>query len=307
VPSSWAERAAGAGYFFATVRDGHSIAVGEASVPASREVLWAAHREALVEFARDRKSPQFVSDPSIARAVALLAGAKLDHDVLDPFCGTGSFLWAAIERAQELQLSLDSVLGIEVEDEMFDLARSIAEVAPVPTDIVHGDAFEASRRTQLDAPLHDNESTVPPLVLPVSTVVVAAPPLGTRLLEPQELLDGSHSNDQELVAIDLALRVLAHRGRAVLHVSNSFTFNTRAERYRRYLAENYRIAAVIGLPAGAVAGTQVRSVLLVIDKADPGATFIAQLGEDWRSQLALGGAAMSEALRHVDGRPGSAQ
>lgn len=61
------------------------------------------------------------------------------------------------------------------------------------------------------------------------------------------------------------------------------------------------MVALIGLPGGAVPGTGVRSVLVVIERAEPGETFVAQLGEDWESQLAPGGAALSAALAHIDG------
>ena len=281
--------------------DEAAVSLGSPAVPASRDVLWEAHRAALVEFARDRQAPEYLSHPTIARAIAMLAGARLDHDVLDPFCGTGSFLWEAIERARELDLSLDSVLGIEVNQELAELARSIAQVAPVPSEIEIGDSFEAFRHEHLSGPLDDERPPGPSVALPLSTVVVSAPPLGGQLPRLHQLLDGTQSSDTELVAVDVVLQLLARGGRAVLQLSNSFTFNTRAERYRRYLAENFRVAALIGLPGGAVPGTRLRSVLMVIENAAPGPTFVAQLSEDWESQLAPEGAALSAALRHIDG------
>ncbi|MCZ7424104.1 hypothetical protein O7607_30415 [Micromonospora sp. WMMA1949] len=42
-------------------------------------------------------------------------------------------------------------------------------------------------------------------------------------------------------------------------------------------------------------------MLLVIDRAEPGETFVAQLGDDWAAQLSETGAAMNAALEHLDG------
>ena len=59
-------------------------------LPASREVLWEARRRALVDFARrGREAGIYTSHPVIAKAVAHLAGNKLDSQVLDPFLRNG--------------------------------------------------------------------------------------------------------------------------------------------------------------------------------------------------------------------------
>ena len=44
-------------------------------------------------------------------------------------------------------------------------------------------------------------------------------------------------------------------------------------------------------------------MLLVIDRAKPGKTFVAQLGENWATQLSPGGAGMMAATAHLDGDP----
>jgi type I restriction-modification system DNA methylase subunit len=252
------------------------------SLPASKEVLWEACRRAAVDFAsRGREAGVFTSHPVVANAVAALAVAKLQRDVLDPFCGTGSFLWEAIDHARQHGQRLNTVLGYDASDRIVELARSIGSVSPVPVEITHADAFTAE--------------------LPLSTCVVSAPPLGLRIPQPYELFDGTMTRDGEYAAIDRILRVLADGGRAVLHVSAGFTFRPDGERFRRYVADHFRVAAVIGCPHGAVPGSGIRSALLVIDQAEPGETFIAQLGEDWEAQLAPGGAALEAAQEHIDG------
>ncbi|MFF7717123.1 N-6 DNA methylase [Streptomyces sp. NPDC007988] len=251
-------------------------------IRASRKALWQARRNAVVEFARrGREAGEFTSHRGIAKAVAQLAGNKLTSDLLDPFCGTGSFLWEAIDYAQEHDTGLSTVLAYDMNQRMVDLVRSIGEVAPVPVEIVQGDAFQAD--------------------LSLTSCVVTAPPLGLRLDKPHDLLDGSMTKDADLVAIDRIVRVLDDGGRAVIQVPAGVTFRSSGEGYRRYLANRFRVAALIGCPPGVVPGTGVRSVLLVIENAEPTDTFVAQLGEDWEAQLAPGGAALEAALAHIDG------
>ncbi|ETA05274.1 hypothetical protein V525_19150 [Gordonia alkanivorans CGMCC 6845] len=97
------------------------------------------------------------------------------------------------------------------------------------------------------------------------------------------------------------MQALRRGGRAVLHLPANFTYITSCESYRQFLASNYRVAAVIGLPRGAMISTGIRSILLVIDNTDPGETFVAQLGEDWIAQLGSEGAALRAAVSHIDG------
>ncbi|MEU8803232.1 N-6 DNA methylase [Spirillospora sp. NPDC048819] len=252
-------------------------------VPVNEETLWQARRQAVIQFERrGREAGLFTSHKAVAQAVAQLAGSNLTRDLLDPFCGAGSFLWEAIDYAQKQGIGLYTVLGCDINQRMADVARSIGSVSPVPVEIVTADAFL-------------NED------LPLSTCVVSAPPLGLRMQEDRELLDGSTTRDGDVVALDRIVQLLVDGGRAVLHLPAGITFRRNAERYRRFLATRYRVAAILGLPAGAVHGTGIRSVLMVIDNTAPTDTFIAQLGEDWESQLAPGGAALEAALTHING------
>ena len=248
-------------------------------VPVRPEVLWRARRRALVAFvSRGGKREALASRPSIARAVADLAGRTIAGTVLDPFCGTGSFLWAAMDRALLHEEPVEFV-GVELNARLAGLARSIGQAAPMLTTIENGDAFEVE--------------------LPTADVVLAAPPLGIRRPKHHVLLDGSTTTDTSVAAVDLALRQLRLGGRAVVHVAVGFTFQHAAERFRQYLASEHRVAALIGLPPGTVPGSGVRSVLMVIERGGSGETFVAQLGDDWETQLAPGGAALRAALAHI--------
>lgn len=250
-------------------------------VPVDYDVLRRARRRAIIGHLVGGKSTgMYVSSPVIAEAVAALVGDHLGGTVVDPFCGTGSFLWALIDRALQYEGPAEFV-GYEQNPMVAQAAEAIGRSERTLTTIEVADAYEAD--------------------LPDAQVVVTAPPLGVRLQKPHQMLDGSATTDGEAAAVDLSLRTLQPGGRAVFHLGVGFTFKTTLERYRQYLANEFRVAALIGLPSGAVPGTAIRSVLLVVDRAEPGETFVAQLGEDWEAQLGREGAAIEAARAHLDG------
>jgi hypothetical protein len=266
-----------------------------AVLPASREVLWEARRRALVGFARRGPEPDiYTSYPVIAKAVARLAGNKLDSEVLDPFCGTGSFLWESIDHSREIGSGLLSAIGFDANYRMVELARSIARAAPIDVEISQADAFD----DELSLGAESLDLVESPLV----NCVVSAPPIGLRLHLAYELLDGTLIREGDFATVDRLVRRLADGGRAVLQVAPGFTFRRSGERYRNYLANHYRVAALIGCPPGSVPGWGLASIIMVIEKAPPTETFIAQLGEDWESQLAPGGSALEAALTHINSR-----
>ncbi|PJK23866.1 hypothetical protein CSX11_03315 [Mycobacterium goodii] len=250
-------------------------------IAVAPDVLWQAQRSAVSAFAtRGRLDGDFTTDPLIADAIATLVKSRLGGVVLDPFCGTGNFLWAALDQARQLD-ALTEFFGRDINQAAARLARALAATAPLPTLIETGDSLSA--------------------VLPEADVVITAPPFGGRLSEPLEMMDGSRTRELELAAIDRCLEQLRPGGRAGFLLSASVTFKRSAEGYRRYLANNFRIAALIGLPSGAYFQAGIRTVLLVIDRAAPGETFVAQLGDDWRTQLASGGGVLHAVLQHLDG------
>ena len=251
-------------------------------VPVDREVLRRARRRALVDYMLGERSYSlYVSQPAIAEAVAALVGDRLGGTVLDPFCGTGSFLWAVIDRAERFDGPVEFV-GFDVDQKVAEAAQAIGRQEPLLTDIEVANAYYAD--------------------LPAAQVVVTAPPLGLRLQAPHALLDGSMTTDGEATAarpVSCApLRPAAVRCSTLERDSR---LKHALERYRQYLANEFRVAVVIGLPSGALPGTSIRSVLLVIDRARAGQTFIAQLGEDWEAQIGAEGPALLAAREHLDG------
>jgi hypothetical protein len=227
--------------------------------------------------------------PVLGDAMALLAGKKLGGRVEDPFAGAGTLLWSVADRAVDLGAEV-SLSGREPSDGARAVASAIADSSPFPAQFESADGFIPS--------LSDVD------------LVVSMPPLGVRLPAgdlPGELLDGSRPrpNDTEVAIVDTVLRGLAPGGRAVLLVTNAFTSRASYEAYRQFVASHFRVAALIGLEGALKPVTQIPTVLMVIDRAEPSETFVARLVSDWESQLSPGGAALEAALEHIDGPAGA--
>lgn len=250
-------------------------------VTVNPTVLWQARRAAWADMAqRDRSAGTFTSPPVIANAIASLVGERLGGAVVDPFCGSGAFLWALADRAAREGRSIEAI-GRDIDAGIIQTASLIAQTAPSAVTFETGDAFATP--------------------LPGADVVVTAPPMGLRLREPFELQNGTSTRQADVAAVDICLRALRPGGRAVFQLSPGITFQTQAEGYRMYLAAEYRVAALIGCPSGSAFGTEIKTVLMVVDKTQAGETFVAQLADDWETQLAPTGPAMIAALAHIDG------
>jgi len=265
------------------VERGVEIAPGEFA-PFARQAMFEASQRLVGEVLEVGYGGPVVSPSSpLAQAMAALGRQRLSGVVLDPFSAGGTLLWAAAKEARGRSTNID-LRGREFADASRELAEAIALSSPAnATFQTAGDLF--FQPTEAD-------------------LIVSVPPFGIRMRSqsgrPYELLDGSRTRDGEFVVVDLILRSLNPGGRAVLLVPTSFTFRASGEHYRRFLAENFRVAALIGLQEALRPATSVATVLMVIDKAEPGETFVAQLAGDWEPQLAPGGAALEAALVHIE-------
>lgn len=250
-------------------------------IPVKPETLWRAFRNAVATVARRSKTTvgTHTTPPEVAHAAAALLGNKLSGFILDPFCGLGEFLWATADRALEESRTI-RLMGADLDSEVAETSRGLASLCPVSATVQVRDAISAEQ--------------------PMADAVISAPPFALRLQEPHGLLNGEVTRSGDLAAIDLCVRALKPGGRAVIQVPPGITQQRIAENYRRFIATEFRVAALVGCPSGAVAGSQVKSILIVIDRADAGETFVAQLGEDWEMQLRVGSPVLSAAIEHID-------
>ena len=251
-------------------------------VRADGSTLWQAVGDVVrQQLVISRGTTGFLSPPALARPLASLLGNALPRRISDPFAGLGSFLWAVADRAIDTGTHVE-LFGADVNAAVVDLAEAVARLCPIPLTLTVEDSFTAPAAS--------------------ADAVISQPPEGLRLAEPYELSNGDRTRDGQLAAIDACLRRLNPGGRAVLHLSRAWTFGSGdAKRFRAYLAQEWRVGALIGLPSGAYNGSPIPSVILVVDREPPSETFVAQLEADWAVELAPGGDVLRHCLAHLDG------
>lgn len=267
-----------------TAAGGIEIAPGAFARVAPKTMFQAVRRAVMSATVRSHYLEPYSPDPVLASAIVALVGSKLSGTVVDPFAGVGTLLWAVADRAVEEQGQVN-LRGYEMNSSILDVAAAIGSTSPLPVSFEsHDEHFDPSEHAD---------------------VIVTVPPFGFSS-QPNgalyELMNGHRTRDGDVANVDKILRRLAPGGRAVILVPSGFTFRASGEDYRRFLASRFRVAALVGLEGALQPHTSVSTVLMVIDHAEPGETFVAQLAGDWQSQLSPGGAALGAALDHIDGR-----
>lgn len=211
----------------------------------------------------DALNGQFSTPASIARLVALLANPQPGERVYDPCFGSGNFLVAAWQRAEQSRMeqrrqgALLDVAGIEINANTFLIGLTRMLLAGIDSPRLElGNSLE---REFLSSPSREGFD-----------VVLANPPIGAKINREPWL--NQHfaipTNDSTGLFVQHSLSQLRPNGRAVLALPEGFLFRGGADReLRRYLLEQGHVEAVIGLPAGAFAPfTNVKGCLLVLNK-----------------------------------------
>ncbi|MFF0366399.1 N-6 DNA methylase [Micromonospora sp. NPDC005087] len=265
--------------FLLSLSEEGRLTLGRDNVSVDPDVLWAVLQHLTVRvLGQQAGGSELLTAQSVASAMARIAGSE-GSAYLDPFCGSGSLLWHVADLLRDVGRQAH-LLGRDINPGVLTTARAMARLSPVPMAVEQSDSFAAA--------------------LPMCDRVLSQPPVGLRLQKPFELSNGATTTDGELSSIDVCLRALQPRGRAVLQLTRGWTFRSGASlRYRQHLATRAHVAALIGLPSGSLLGTKVPSTLVVLAAEEPGDTFVAQLEQDWREQLAPDGAVFRALLAHL--------
>ncbi len=204
-----------------------------------------------------------VTASEVSSAMVQIAEPRAGDVVFDPFAGFGGLLLAAATHPSAIQ-------GIEISGN--DINPTAHAVAQRLLNLLgHG------------GEVRWEDSTVKPW--PQADIVMSAPPIGIKLNEATQLPFGQ-VRDMDVAAIAWAAEALKPGGRAVLLTSRGWTFRSGdAARLRSWLAENYHVAALIGLPSVS-RSTTIPTLLTVIDKLPSSESIIADLTDDWQMQLA---------------------
>ena len=204
-----------------------------------------------------RRFDEYRAPARFSALIAKISETPEDAVLYDPCAGLGSTLAAAATSTSALH-------GQELVPEIASAARQLLASRDLHANIVQGDTIREDKLTSV-----------------IADRVFAVPPLNMRLddgavddNDPRWTLRRPKKYESDVAFIQIALAHLAPTGRAivqttlsVLHQSNSVLEN---------LVRNNLLDAVIVLPAGFNAGSNVESCLLIIDKQRPANTIDRQ-------------------------------
>ena len=200
----------------------------------------------------------------LADGMANLLAADSNWQIEDPACGIGTLLLSVGDRGFRRDSPV-LLFGTDRDERMLDLARLLIRFAGSDlnlTPIVPA----ADKRANLNG-------------------AISFGPIGGKRAERFQLPSGQWTRDEDVVALSSLVSRLAPAGRMVFGTATRLLFSKSLEEYRRYLAQTYRIVAVVELPPRSMDGTSIAPAVVVIEKSKPGDTLIARLEDDWATQL----------------------
>lgn len=242
---------------FTAIRD--IVARAAAAVPLASAADLAAARgilDAVVDGFMRRRAPSWFHSPPLLNEVLIEVSEPTGEGrVYDPCFGGGGLLAAyagtvAGERTSS-HGSLPILHGLEIEPRAYcvGVAR-IAMLTGVPCNLELGSAFESR---------------------PVGTLydrILAVPPWG--LPAPAAQLFPLASTGSEGLFIQHILQRLAPGGRAVIAVPETYLHNAGEQPLRQQLAAQFRLEAVIRLPADtALSLSSLCATLIVVSNQEP--------------------------------------
>ena len=197
---------------------------------------------------------QFFTPRPLVELMADLAEVRPGDRVLDPTCGSGTFLVVAQNRGADVD-------GIEVDPELVALCRlNLALHGANPRSVRLADLFRDPVDDQWD-------------------VILANPPFSVRIDHPDALRRFSLAQGRGRVASDTLFLQAAHDrlrpgGRLAVVLPRSILSNDSYGWLRQWLAARFVRRAIISLPEGVFrpfGGTTARAAVLVLQKL-PAAT-----------------------------------
>lgn len=219
----------------AMARDGELVEYLDNNLWTSESDLLAALFQEFIASEARNGLGQYLTPMPVADLIAtVVAQDAEDATVLDPFCGVGLLLDRVGAVAPGAVLR-----GIEINEPIADLAKTMASITQHEFDIVRGDAFQ----------LHLDGATAE------ADVVVANPPFGAVAsavsrddVRIPEALRALGSIPAELLGLEVCVDALKPTGVLAIVLPQSVLTNRSWAMYRRHLATRLALFATVSLP-----------------------------------------------------------
>lgn len=192
---------------------------------------------------------QYFTPRPLVELMADLAEVRAGERVLDPACGSGSFLAAALGRGADVD-------GLEVDPELVALCQlNLAMLGANPRAVRRADLFRAPVEETWD-------------------VILANPPFSVDITEAEvlagfELAGGRKRVSSDVLFVEAAWRWLRPGGRMAVLLPHSLLVNPSFQGLRDWMAARFERRAIVGLPEGVFrpfGGTATRADVLVLQK-----------------------------------------
>ena len=218
------------------------------SLTAELDIFGLAYERFFPEVFKAEHGQYFTPRPLVELMVDL-AAVRPGERVLDPTCGSGTFMVVAQNRGAEVD-------GIEIDPELVALCRlNLALHGTNPRSVRQADLFREPSSEQWD-------------------VVLANPPFSVRIDDPEALQNFSLAQGRGRVVSDTLFLQAAHDrlrpgGRMAVVLPRSILTNNSYQWLRSWLLARFERRAIVSLPEGVFrpfGGTTSRACIVVLEK-----------------------------------------
>jgi SAM-dependent methyltransferase len=222
--------------------------LGRIPLTADLDLFGLAYERFFPEIFKAERGQYFTPRP-LVELMADLAELRPGERVLDPTCGSGTFLMVALSRGAEVD-------GIEIDPELVALCRlNLALHGANPRSVRQADFFSQDVDGSWDLILAN----------PPFSVDIRSP----EILERFRLADGKQRAGSDTLFMEAAHARLRPGGRLAVVLPRSILANPSYASLRHWIGQGFVRRAVVSLPEGIFrpfGGTSTRAVILVLQK-----------------------------------------
>ncbi len=250
---------------------------------SSQDAKGLAFQKFLSHHEKDGRGQFFTPEPVIDFCVAMMQ-PKPKEIIIDPACGTGSFLMSALKYLQTNNQNLDTAKIVSQNTFGLDINRSIARIAKMKL------LLEANGKTNIICTnsLEDLDSIKLSLGQKNGfDLVLTNPPFGAKITQSSILskFDLGHkwrnqnnefhqtktvysNQNAEILFIERCIHLLKEGGRMAIVLPNGNFENPSLDYLRYYIKQKAKILAIVNLPQETFIpfGTGVKTSLLFLEK-----------------------------------------